>query len=189
MAASIDLREQTITASVSDLVGEPDQRAIGLGGSGLTRMWIGQELHRRIQQEMVESESGYRPEVPLDAELSIDGWRLRIAGRADGVVYDDGVPVRVDEIKTLHFAVDLHNLYLEERLERYRRQVRLYALALAADRYPMECRLLLVDVVSGEVQAEDVEWDARTHEIVAVGTDSPPGGRGEAPDRTTSAAA
>ena len=174
---SIDLGERTIEASVSDLVGEPDQRAIGLGGSGLSRMWIGQELHRRIQQEMVETETDYRPEVPLDIELSVDGWRVRIAGRADGVLFDAGVAVRVDEIKTLHFAVDLHNLYLEERLERYRRQIRLYALALAGDTCPMECRLLLVDVVSGEVQAEDVEWDAdltmswlsrQVHRLVAV---------------------
>ncbi len=160
MAAVIDLQERTIAASVGDLIGEPDKRAIGLGGSGLTRMWIGQELHRRIQQEMVDGDTNYRPEVSVDTELSIDGWRLRINGRADGVVYENGVPVRIDEIKTLHFAVDLHNLYLEERLERYRRQVRLYALALAEDDQPMECRLVLVDVVSGEVQSEDVEWDA-----------------------------
>jgi DNA excision repair protein ERCC-2 len=159
VAASIDLRHRRITASVGDLIGDPDQRSIGLGGAGLSRLRIGQELHRRIQQEFTSAAPDYRAEVPVELELELDGWEVRISGRADGVLYEDGVPARVDEIKTLHFSVDLHNLFLEDRLDRFRRQARLYALALSPDERPVDLQLVLVDVVSGEIQADDVEWD------------------------------
>jgi DNA excision repair protein ERCC-2 len=160
VAITIDVAARRIDAAVGDLVAEPDQRAIGLSGSGLTRLWIGQELHSRIQQELAAEDPGFRAEVPVSAELEIDGWTLALAGRADGVQYDGGQPVRVDEIKTLHFAVDLHNLYLDERLERFRRQARLYALMLSAPERPVAARLLLVDIVSGELESEELECDA-----------------------------
>jgi DNA excision repair protein ERCC-2 len=160
VAISIDVAARRIDAAVGDLVAEQDQRAIGLSGSGLTRLWIGQELHARIQQELSADDPGFRAEVPVSASLEIDGWTLRLSGRADGVQYAGEQPVQVDEIKTLHFAVDLHNLYLDERLERFRRQVRLYALLLSTPERPVGARLLLVDIVTGELESEEVECDA-----------------------------
>jgi DNA excision repair protein ERCC-2 len=159
VSITIDLESRRIEASVGDLVGERDQRAIGLSGSGLTRMWLGQELHRRIQQQLADENSGYRAEVPVSFEIDVDGWTVLLSGRADGVGFAGDRPVRVDEIKTLHFAVDLHNLYIDERLERFRRQARLYALMLSPPSEPVSARLLLVDIVTGEVEAEEVEWE------------------------------
>jgi len=163
MPVTIDSQARLITASVGDLAGEGSQRAIGLSGSGLSRMWIGQELHRRVQQQLIDSEPGFRAEVPVSAELEIDGWTLALTGRADGVLYgNDQAPRRVDEIKTLHFAVDLYHLFLDERLERFRRQARLYATMLdqgpGTDRAPLELRLILVDIVTGEQRHEEVIW-------------------------------
>lgn len=161
MTLSIDLERRLLTATVGDLLGDPATRAIGLGGSGLSRLWIGAELHRRVQAEMVAVEPRYRPEVAVNAEYDVDGWVVRISGRADGVVYDDEErPVRVDEIKTLHFAVDLHNLYFEERLDRFRRQAALYAFMLSSEESPAAARLVLVDIVSTEEQDEEVVWSA-----------------------------
>jgi len=157
MAIAIDVAARRIDAAVGDLVADQDQRVIGLAGSGLTRLWIGQELHGRIQRELSDEHPDYRVEVPLSAELEVDGWTLCLSGRADGVQYADDRPLRVDEIKTLHFAVDLHNLYLDERLERFRRQARLYALMLSTPERQVAARLLLVDIVSGEVESEDIE--------------------------------
>jgi DNA excision repair protein ERCC-2 len=159
VAAIIDLETRRIDASVGDLIGDPDQRSIGLGGAGMSRLRIGQELHRRVQQEFIATAPDYRAEVPVELEVEIDDWTVHISGRADGVLYDDGVPVRVDEIKTLHFAVDLHNLFIDERVERFRRQARLYALALSTDEQAVEVQLVLVDIVSGELQTDNVEWD------------------------------
>jgi len=154
----VDLDACRVSAAVGDLVGDESTRAIGLGGTGLSRMWIGQEIHRRIQQELAASEPGYRSEVPVEMELDIDGWTVAITGRADGVQFDRDAPVRVDEIKSLHFAVDLHNLYLEERLERFRKQARLYAYMLSGDEHFVIARLVLVDIVTTEVVEEDLEW-------------------------------
>jgi len=156
---SIDIERRTIHAGVRDLLGEPAQRSIGLTGTGLSRLWIGAELHRRIQRDLEASEPGFQSEVPVEMELEIDGWTVEIAGRADGVVFDGGRAVRVDEIKTLHFAVDLHNLYAQERLERFRRQAALYAFMVSEADRPAAARLILVDIVSHEEQDEEVVWD------------------------------
>jgi DNA excision repair protein ERCC-2 len=154
----IDTEAKTIRAGVSDLLGEPEQRSIGLTGTGLSRMWIGSELHRRVQREFEETEPGYASEVPTQITLSIDGWTIEISGRADGVVFADNRALRVDEIKTLHFAVDLRNLYAEERLERFKRQAALYAYMLSDEDQPAAARLILVDIVSQEEQDEEVRW-------------------------------
>ena len=159
MTISIDLDRRLVTAAVGDLMGEPSTRAIGLSGSGLSRLWIGSELHRRLQADSEAAESGYRSEVPVELEIEVDGWTVELQGRADGVVYEDDRPVRVDEIKTLHFSVDLHHLYVEERLDRYRRQAALYAFMLGTENDPPPAvRLILVDIVSTEEQEENVPW-------------------------------
>jgi DNA excision repair protein ERCC-2 len=154
----VDAEGRRIRAGVSDLLGEPEQRTIGLTGTGLSRMWIGSELHRRVQRELEATEPGFCSEVAIDIELEIDGWTIEISGRADGVVRVDDSVVRVDEIKTLHFAVDLHNLYAQERLERFKRQAALYAFMLSDHEHPAAARLILVDIVSHEERDEDVPW-------------------------------
>ncbi|HSL18987.1 MAG TPA: helicase C-terminal domain-containing protein [Methylomirabilota bacterium] len=158
MTVTVDLERRLVTAGVGDLLGETATRAIGLSGSGLTRLWIGSELHRRIQQSLVDDEPDYRAEVALELEHEVDGWTVRLSGRADGVAYREGRAARVDEIKTLHFAVDLHNLYAEERLDRYRRQAALYAFMAAGDDPPPTVRLILVDIVTTEARDEEVPW-------------------------------
>jgi len=154
----IDAELRTIRAGVSDLLGEPEQRSIGLTGTGLSRLWIGSELHRRIQRDLEVTEPGFASEVPTQIELDIDGWTVEISGRADGVVFANDRAVRIDEIKTMHFAVDLHNLYAEERLDRFKRQAALYAYMLSDQDEPAAARLILVDIVSHEERDEDVAW-------------------------------
>jgi DNA excision repair protein ERCC-2 len=123
-------------------------------------MWIGSELHRRIQRDLEATEPGFASEVPTQIELDIDGWTVEVSGRADGVVFLDDTVVRVDEIKTMHFAVDLHNLYAEERIDRFRRQAALYAFMLSDRDEPAAARLILVDIVSHEERDEEVAWSA-----------------------------
>jgi DNA excision repair protein ERCC-2 len=154
----IDAGRRAIRAGVSDLLGEPEQRSIGLTGTGLSRLWIGTELHRRIQRDLEVTEPGFASEVPTHIELDVDGWTVEISGRADGVVFQDDRAVRIDEIKTMHFAVDLHNLYAEERLDRFKRQAALYAYMLSQEDDPAAARLILVDIVSHEEREEDVAW-------------------------------
>jgi DNA excision repair protein ERCC-2 len=154
----IDAESRLIRAGVSDLLGEPEQRSIGLTGTGLSRMWIGSELHRRFQRDLEATEPGFASEVPTQVELEIDGWTVQISGRADGVVFSEGRALRVDEIKTLHFAVDLHNLFAKERLERFKRQAALYAFMVSESGQPAAARLILIDIVSHEERDEEVVW-------------------------------
>jgi len=158
VSTRVDPEGRRIRVSVGELSAESG-RSIGLGGRGLSRLWMGQELHRRVQGELQEAESGFIPEFPLTAELESDGWTLEISGRADGVLFSGDHPLRVDEIKTLHFAVDLRGLYVEERLEPFRRQLSIYAWMLAK-RYGglAEARLILIDIVSGERRFETLGW-------------------------------
>jgi len=160
LTLSVDLSARRITAAVGELTGEGAGRVIGLGGSGLSRLWLGQELHRRKQSALHESEPEFASEVPLTAEMEIDGWTISLVGRADGVLFDGKAAVRVDEIKTLHFAVDLNGLYADERLEPFRKQLRLYAWMLSSGGPPVEARLILMDIVTGEERVEKVGWAA-----------------------------
>ncbi|MCG6964053.1 MAG: hypothetical protein LJE95_12380 [Acidobacteria bacterium] len=162
--AEIIADQRLISVSVGELVEEPGRRAIGLGGTGLSRLWIGQELHRRVQAARLAAEPGYRSEVVVGGTLGIDGWEVDISGRADGIVENDGTVTRVDEIKTLHFAVDLNNLYHQERLDQFRRQVSLYASLLSPPEEPAAAQLLLVDIATGEERLETVAWSHRTVE-------------------------
>jgi len=177
MPAIIDLPGRWVELGVGDLVDGRGHRAIGLGGTGLSRLWLGQELHRRVQETAEAAEPGYRSEVPVRETFELDGWTVTVSGRADGVVFQGERIVRVEEIKTLHFAVDLHNLYADERLERFRQQARLYAHMLSPPEEPCALELVLVDIATGEEQREEVPWRpssvqaflrARVHRILGA---------------------
>ncbi len=161
LMATILSGESRIELSVTELIEGPGRRVIGLGGTGMARMWLGQELHRAVQEASASEEPGYRAEVPIVRTIETDGWRVTISGRADGAVFSNGRVVRVDEIKSLHFAVDLHNLYFHEVSERFRQQLIIYAALLSEPATPATARLLLVDIVTQELQIEEVPW---THE-------------------------
>ncbi len=156
--ATILPSDHRIELSVRELIDGPARRVIGLGGSGLARMWLGQALHRSVQEASCNEEPEYRAEVPVVRTLEVDGWTVTISGRADGVVFSGGRAVRVDEIKSLHFAVDLHNLYFEEIAERFRQQLIVYAALLSEPEKPAVARLLLVDIVTQELHIEEVAW-------------------------------
>ncbi len=156
----IDPSAHRIEVSVGDLVADPEARAIGLSAGGTLRARLGGELHRLLQRELA-AEPGYTAEVPVRRELEVDGWSVAVSGRTDGVLLAGGRPVRVDEIKTLHFATELHGRPDRSRLERYRNQLRLYAYLLATSEAEPAARLILVDITTGERRQEEVPWSRR----------------------------
>jgi len=176
MAVRIDLDARTVCCSVHDLVADASQRTLGVPGEGLARLTVGAELHRVVQRERSAADPNYRPEVPVDATLEVDGWSLRVLGRADGLAGGPGRRPVVEEIKTLHFRTELHALFGRERLERHRWQVRIYAFCL----YPegdADAALVLVDLGGEERRHEPVPWSpaevraylrARLHALVAA---------------------
>jgi len=159
MSCSVDFTARRITASPGMIAGEASGRTIGLAGRGLARLQIGSELHRVVQAEIGAKDEGFRAEVGLETCFETDGWVLEISGRADGVSYRGDLPDRVDEIKTLHFAVDLGSLYSGEILKPFKRQLGIYAWML----YRIHgvrpgARLILVDVVGREQRIDEIQW-------------------------------
>ncbi len=145
-------------------------------GEGFSRLAIGAELHRRVQARRASETPGYVAEVPIDVAFDIDGWTLRVSGRADGLVPGvDGTPV-VEEIKTLDLRAELARPSAPERLERHRWQIRLYTFCL----FPTGnagARLLLVDLSGTRTRVEEVPWSpqatraylrGRVHALVAA---------------------
>ncbi|HPC83819.1 MAG TPA: ATP-dependent DNA helicase [Thermoanaerobaculaceae bacterium] len=174
MAVRIDLEAHTVRCSVHDVL--PETVPSRPWREGPSRLGVGAELHRIVQGQRRAEDAAYLPEAPVDATLEVDGWRLRIVGRVDGLYRPDhGRPV-VEEIKTLHFRSELHHLFAHERIERFRWQVRIYAFCLfpAGDAH---ARLLLVDLGGAEHRLEEVAWTpaqvqaflrARLHALVAA---------------------
>jgi DNA excision repair protein ERCC-2 len=176
VAPRIDLAAKTAVCSVHDLLPEPLARGLGVPGEGLSRLSVGAELHRIVQGRRQSERRHYQPEVTVDATLEIDGWTMRVLGRADGVERSAGERGVVEEIKTLHFRSELHSPSAHERLERYRWQARIYALCLFPDG-EATARLLLVDLGGEDERVEEVAWSpaavvaylrGRLHTLVAV---------------------
>lgn len=155
MAVQVDLAKRKVWASVHDLL--PEASSSGWPGEGRIRLAVGSELHRLVQARLAGEHPHYRPEVPVDAELDLDGWTLAVSGRCDGVFSPpQGRPV-VEEIKTLHFRTDLYRPDAELARQRFQWQVRLYAYCL----YPQghaQARLRLVDLGGEEERVEEVRW-------------------------------
>lgn len=65
-------------------------------------MEAGSRIHRKIQKSMG---SFYRSEVPLTIDLPMERFVLRIEGRADGIMEQEGA-VTIDEIKGIYKNVE-----------------------------------------------------------------------------------
>jgi DNA excision repair protein ERCC-2 len=172
----IDLEAREIVCSVHDLLPEGQRGSLGSSGEGLSRLSVGAELHRVVQGQRQAEDEHYRAEVAVDVVHEVDGWRLRIAGRADGVTVDEQGVSHLEEIKTLHFRSELHTLFAHERLDRYRWQARIYAYCLFPDGNA-RASLRLVDLGGDEHRVDEVPWSptqvaaflrGRVHALVAA---------------------
>ena len=128
MAARFDNDALTLDLSVADLLDRRSAGSIGFANrGGYERLWLGQAIHSRYQEEALEGDPSYRREVWLRHEMQHRGWRVTVSGRLDGLRRDpDGSPV-VEEIKSVRRGGQLS----QPVREMYHRQARLYAWMLA----------------------------------------------------------
>lgn len=128
MAPRFDPDSLTLDLSVADLL---DRRAAGSLGfanrGGYERLWLGQAIHSRYQEEALEADPTYRRELWLRHELSHRGWRVSISGRVDGLRRDPGGALVIEEIKSVRRGGQLS----QPVRELYHQQARLYAWMLA----------------------------------------------------------
>ena len=161
----VDYEKREIVCSVGDLVQGSTYRRIGVErGDGFRRMWIGQDIHTRCAEQRANEDPHYRAEVHVVHRLTLGGWSVTITGRVDGLSVDkDAKTVAIEEVKSIHFDLELEALYRSEKLQRHLYQLLLYALFLSdqpdLQGFTFAPQLVLIDLVSGDTKIVDTEFD------------------------------
>ncbi len=162
MPPRFDADALTLRLSVADLLDPKIGRHLGFTQrGGRERMWLGQAIHSKYQEEALATDGRYEKEVALRLELEHRGWRVVLEGRADGLrPAPDGALV-VEEIKSVRRGQQLSPTVLEL----YRRQALLYRWMLERlGRGPVEAELVLIEIGSGRIERQPVEGGISTVE-------------------------
>jgi DNA excision repair protein ERCC-2 len=163
----IDYEKREIVCAVGDLVHESTYRRIGVErGDGFRRMWIGQDIHTRRAEQRANEDPLYRAEVHVVHRTQVGGWSITVTGRIDGLSIDkEAKRVSIEEVKSIHFDLELEALYRSEKLQRHLYQLLLYAYFLSSqpelDGFVFAPQLVLIDLVSGDAKTIDTEFDRR----------------------------
>jgi len=161
----IDYEARTILCSVGDLVCESTYRRFGVErGDGFRRMWLGQEIHSKRAEERAGADPHYRPEVCVTHSMELRGWTITISGRIDGLSVNHQARLAIpEEVKSLHFDLELEALYRSEKLHRHLFQLMLYAFFLGEQPsyagFRISPQLVLVDLITGATQTVDAPFD------------------------------
>lgn len=161
----VDHEKHEIVCSVGDLVQESTYRRIGVErGDGFRRMWIGQDIHTRRAEQRAGEDPHYRAEVHVVHRTTVGGWSITITGRVDGLSVDkEAKRVTIEEVKSIHFDLELEALYHSEKLQRHLYQLLLYSLFLSSqpdlEGFTFAPQLVLIDLVSGDAKTIDTEFD------------------------------
>ncbi|MFZ2493967.1 MAG: ATP-dependent DNA helicase [Thermoanaerobaculia bacterium] len=161
----VDHEKREIVCSVGDLVYESTYRRIGVErGDGFRRMWIGQDIHTRRAEQRAGEDPHYRAEVHVVHRMSVGDWTITVTGRIDGLsVNKEERRVTIEEVKSLHFDLELEALYRSEKLQRHLYQLLLYSLFLSTqpelEGFEFVPQLVLIDLVSGDTKIVDTTFD------------------------------
>ncbi|HET7437667.1 MAG TPA: ATP-dependent DNA helicase [Thermoanaerobaculia bacterium] len=161
----VDHEKREIVCAVGDLVYESTYRRIGVErGDGFRRMWIGQDIHSRRAEQRANEDPHYRAEVHVVHRTIIGGWGITITGRIDGLSVDkEAKRVVIEEVKSIHFDLELEALYRSEKLQRHLFQLMLYAYFLCEQPdfsgFAFAPQLVLIDLVTNDAKTIDAEFD------------------------------
>ena len=164
----VDHDKREIVCSVGDLVYPTTYRRIGVErGDGFRRMWIGQDIHSRRAEIRSADDANYRSEVHVVHRTNRQHWNVTITGRIDGLSVDSARQVvAIEEVKSIHFDLELEALYRSEKLQRHLFQLLLYSLFLSTQPdlagYTFTPRLVLIDLVSGDTREIDADFDRQS---------------------------
>lgn len=164
MPPRFDPEALTLDLSVADLLEGP-LRSLGFSSrGGYERMWLGQAIHGKYQEESLASDPSYRREVVVSYAFEHRGWTVRVHGRIDGLRNDPDGSLVVEEIKSVRRGAALP----PSVREMYQRQALLYAWILGrttADA-PVRAELVLISIGSDDVEREPLEVDVQLLEAV-----------------------
>src|SRR5688572_3660685 len=161
----VDHEKKEIVCSVGDLVHQSTYRRIGVErGDGFRRMWIGQDIHSRRAEQRANDDPNYRAEVHVIHRTQLGAWAVTITGRIDGVSIDKAAKrVSIEEVKSIHFDLELEALSRSDKLQRHLYQLLLYAYFLSGQPelqgFTFAPQLALIDLVTGEAKIVDTEFE------------------------------
>jgi DNA excision repair protein ERCC-2 len=161
----IDHEARTLVCSVGDLVYENTYRRIGVErGDGFRRMWIGQDIHTQRAELRAAEDPHYRAEVHVVHRVVLRDWNVTVTGRIDGLSIDsEAKRVTIEEVKSIHFDLELEALSRSEKLHRHLYQLLLYAYFLSSQPdfagFEFAPQLVLIDLVTSETKVIDAEFD------------------------------
>lgn len=155
MATRFDGERLTLDLAVADLVEGSAERHLGFANrGGYERLWLGQAIHSRYQEEALAGDGSYRREVALALTFGHRGWEVTVHGRADGLRRDPDGSLVVEEIKSVRRGGGL----APALRELYEQQARLYAWMLARrDGVPVRAELVLIEIGGDGCERIEVE--------------------------------
>src|SRR5947209_1185185 len=161
----VDHEARALVCSVGDLVYENTYRRIGVErGDGFRRMWIGQDIHTQRAELRAAEDPHYRAEVHVVHRKVVRGWNVTVTGRIDGLSVDkEGKRVTIEEVKSIHFDLELEALSRSEKLHRHLYQLLLYSYFLSSqpdfEGFEFVPQLVLIDLVTSDTKIVDAEFD------------------------------
>ena len=122
---------RAVTLSVRDIADPGDHRFTGPSAVGLKkRAEMGRDAHEVHQGAREDAVSSYRRERSVRYETEVDGWRVVVVGRIDGVYSDASGRTVVEEVKTVLASPDALGSLSVESYPAYARQLQLYRFLL-----------------------------------------------------------
>ncbi|MBI3726568.1 ATP-dependent DNA helicase [bacterium] len=139
---------RAVTLSVRDVADDGDHRFAGPLAVGMRkRAEMGRDAHELHQGAREGEVASYRRERSLRYETTVDGWRVVVVGRIDGVYTDQKGRTVIEEVKTVLAAPEALEAMDERTFPAYARQLQLYrhlleesAAALGFDEAPTGTR-------------------------------------------------
>src|SRR5215210_2574643 len=159
MAPRFDPDCLTLDLSVADLLEGSMMRSLGFSSrGGYERLWLGQAIHGRYQEQALEGDPTYRREVVISHTFEHRGWKVTVQGRADGIRKEPDGTLVVEEIKSVRRGGQLPPPVRES----YQRQALLYAWMLAqTETGPVRAELVLIAIGSDDTERETLQPDIR----------------------------
>ncbi len=162
MAPRFDFDALSLELSVADLLEQRLLASLGFANrGGYERMWLGQAIHSRYQEQALAEDPTYRREVCIEHAFQHRGWEVRVRGRIDGLRRDpDGTTV-VEEIKSVRREGALSPAVLEI----YQQQAAIYAWMLAKNEgLAVRPELVLISIGGFEVERVELPFDPEAFE-------------------------
>ncbi len=156
VSVHIDGERRTLELAVADLLDARLQKSLGFANrGGYERLWLGQAIHGRYQEQALAGDPSYRREVVLTSAFDHRGWAVTLSGRADGL-RRDGETLVVEEIKSVRRDGGLS----AAARAIYAQQAALYCWMLQRlEGKGVRAELVLIEIGSDISSREEVETD------------------------------